>query len=358
MRNAIEQSFASDYASARARFAAAALTSGAQLSTFFCDAIGPEGERLAMDTAYLGAPDSPNILVVTSGVHGVEGYAGSAIQVDMLRAGWNRRDTALLLVHFVNPFGMAWSTSDNEDGVDLNRNFVDFAAGLPVNRYYDDLDEFICCPELEGSRREKADARIAAYLKERGFNDFARAIADGQYHRPGGYNFGGASPTWSNRMLRSILSKYCGRARRVALIDVHTGLGGRGEAVMLCIDPPDAAASARASSWWPNSVLVPGPQFPFSPRGTFVGAVWGFGLEAELTAAALEIGTEPPERAFAALRNRYWLTHFGQYDDPAAAGIVEEIHACLAPRDEAWRTCVLTSGRAAVADALRGLERP
>jgi hypothetical protein len=355
MREAIEQCFSTDYTSARTRFVGAAHAAGAQLSSFVCGATGPAGEPLTTETAYLGPRDAKNILVITSGVHGVEGYAGSAIQIDTLRAGWQSANTALLLVHFVNPFGMAWSSSDNEDGVDLNRNFVDFATALPVNRYYDEIDEFICCPDREGSRSEHADARIAAYLKERGFNVFARAIADGQYHRPGRYNFGGRTPTWSNQTLRSIVSKYCNGAERVGLIDVHTGLGGRGEAVMLCIDPPNEAAAARAKSWWQNSVLVPGPQFPFSPRGTFVGAVWGFGLSAELTAAALEIGTEPPERAFAALRSRYWLTHFGSYGNPAAEVIVSEIHACLAPRDDVWRTCVLDSGRVAVADALQGL---
>jgi hypothetical protein len=356
MRDRIEQCFSMDYASARARFVKAALAAGAQLASFPCEASGPVGEHLAMDAAYLGAPDAANILVISSGVHGVEGYAGSAIQIDLLRSGWNAVDTALLLVHFVNPYGMAWSCNDNEDGVDLNRNFLDFAAPLPVNRHYDDLDEFIRCPDREGVLRDTADARIAAYLEERGFDTFIRAIADGQHHRPGGYNFGGQSRSWSNQTLRALLTQHCLHADRVGVIDVHTGLGGRGEAVMLCIEPPDEASATRASSWWQNFVLVPGPDFPFSPHGTFVGAVWDFGLPGELTAAALEIGTEPPERAFAALRDRYWLTHFGQYDSPTGEAIVSEMHACLAPRDEAWRVSVLNAGHAAVAGALRGLE--
>jgi Protein of unknown function (DUF2817) len=46
------------------------------------------------------------VLVVLSGVHGVEGIFGSAAQIEWIRRGENRRlpqDTAALLVHAVNP---------------------------------------------------------------------------------------------------------------------------------------------------------------------------------------------------------------------------------------------------------------
>jgi hypothetical protein len=51
----------------------------------------------------------------SSGVHGVEGYAGSAVQIDFLR-NYARRTSSCplspgdlaLIVHAVNPHGMSW----------------------------------------------------------------------------------------------------------------------------------------------------------------------------------------------------------------------------------------------------------
>lgn len=88
----------------------------------------------------------------SSGVHGVEGYAGSAIQLNFLQSllekvmgdSWvywviycwdlNTQDSvsevlsddfAILVIHVVNPYGMSWWRRWNENNVDLNRNLID-----------------------------------------------------------------------------------------------------------------------------------------------------------------------------------------------------------------------------------------
>ncbi len=37
------------------------------------------------------------------------------------------------MLHALNPYGFSHLRRANEDNADLNRNFVDFAAPLPVN---------------------------------------------------------------------------------------------------------------------------------------------------------------------------------------------------------------------------------
>ncbi len=355
VNDAVRRSFSTSYAEARQRFLGAAQAAGARIAHYPCPAQGPAGELLAMDVAYIEGT-GPDIVVISSGVHGVEGYAGSAVQVDTLSRGWPAERPSLLLVHFVNPYGMAWTCSDNEEGVDVNRNFLDFTQSPRHNHLYDEVEGFVCCPELIGDARAEADAAMNAYIEEKGFDHFIRAIADGQHHRPGGYLYGGHAPVWSNVTLREILRDYAQGARRMAVIDVHTGLGDRGSALMLCINAPGPAAE-RASAWWDNLLLVPSADFPFAPVGTFVGSIWDFGLDAELTVAALEIGTEPVERAFNALRNRKWLEKFGSFDSAATASILDEMHACLAPRDDEWRSATLSAGRRAIEAALVGIAR-
>jgi len=62
-----------------------------------------------------------------SGIHGIEGFAGSAVQLALLDK-WNRGELdgkpTIVLVHVMNPFGMANWRRWNENSVDLNRNLL------------------------------------------------------------------------------------------------------------------------------------------------------------------------------------------------------------------------------------------
>ena len=83
---------------------------------------GPEAEELAIDVAVIGSLDSGKAIMSSSGVHGVEGYPGSAIQLsimDKLAKSPPFDDHAVILIHAVNPYGMAWWRRFNENNVDL-----------------------------------------------------------------------------------------------------------------------------------------------------------------------------------------------------------------------------------------------
>ena len=55
----------------------------------------------------------------SSGLHGIEGIAGSAIQLFWLQQSIPLlpKDRAIILVHVLNPYGMAWLRRFNEDNV-------------------------------------------------------------------------------------------------------------------------------------------------------------------------------------------------------------------------------------------------
>src|SRR5690606_37827074 len=80
-----EKYFGSSYADARARFLAAARRRQCSLESHVNPAgPGAQGEELAMDAAYFGAADARAMLVLTSAMHGEEGYCGSGCQVALL----------------------------------------------------------------------------------------------------------------------------------------------------------------------------------------------------------------------------------------------------------------------------------
>ena len=109
--------FAETYWEARAKFLAAAAAAGAELHAL---EVVPS---YFIDVAVL-AGVGPGIVLHSSGVHGVEGFAGSAIQVALLRklAAGEAGDSSgnaptVVLVHAVNPVGMAHYRRFNENNV-------------------------------------------------------------------------------------------------------------------------------------------------------------------------------------------------------------------------------------------------
>ena len=79
--------FSKDYFEARERFKSATTQAGARLEELEIKARGPGNERLSLNFSYLGAPNPRKLLVHTSGIHGIEGFAGSAIQIAALDGG-------------------------------------------------------------------------------------------------------------------------------------------------------------------------------------------------------------------------------------------------------------------------------
>ncbi|WP_404470556.1 DUF2817 domain-containing protein [Sutcliffiella horikoshii] len=97
--------------------------------------------------------EKTNLIVITSGVHGVEGYVGSAmldIFLEQFSPKLNIENTGLIIVHSVNPVGMKEMRRYKENNVDLNRNFIyDWDSfDKDMNTDYEDLKGFLQ-PEKE-----------------------------------------------------------------------------------------------------------------------------------------------------------------------------------------------------------------
>ncbi len=79
-----------------------------------------------------------------------------------------------------------------EEGVDLNRNFVDL-ANPPENPGYDELADAMVPREIDGPVFDAAMARIKDYTARHGDLAWRIARAGGQYKHPGGIFYGGAA---------------------------------------------------------------------------------------------------------------------------------------------------------------------
>lgn len=355
--------FSTSYGEARDKFLAAAQASGAVLEHWPHPLPGPAAEALACDTAWLGAPDASRVLVVISATHGVEGFAGSGPQIALLRAPLLQRlpaDTAVLLMHAVNPHGFAWQRRVTEENVDLNRNWVDFTQPLPANPGYAELHAAYSPRALDTASLAASEATIRAWRAQHGDAAERFARSTGQYTHADGVFFGGSGPTWARRTSEAILAKNLARAKTVAIVDLHTGLGPYGYGEPICNHAPGSARVQRARRWWGDSVTE--PLLGTSSSQEKFGLT-EFGYEralshADIAFVALEFGTYQPPRGETVLRDDHWLWQHGDPRGAEAAPIRNALRDHFFPPHADWQEMVLFRSEQICRQALVGLAGP
>lgn len=337
----MSETLAPDYAEARRRFLRAAAETGADVITFsHPDAAGPDGGELAIDRAELGPPDAGAALLIVSGTHGVEGFAGSALQTRWLAERARQPLPAglrVVLVHALNPFGFAWTRRTNEDNVDLNRNFVDWSRPPPANEGYDRLASLLVPHQWDPATRDATTAELLAEAQDIGLAEFQQVVTAGQYRHPGGVFYGGSGPVWSHRWLAEQASAMVGSARRLGIIDLHTGLGPWGHGELIVCAGKATPLYQRAERWWGDvRSMQDGESVSAELVGDWLGRIVDLLPAVEVTAAALEFGTVDPVSVLQALRGEAWLHSSGPADGTMAEAVRSEVRAAFADDDPAW----------------------
>ncbi|MFT4267486.1 MAG: M14 family metallopeptidase [Xenophilus sp.] len=358
------QAFAGSYAEARARFLAGCAAAGLPVQTHPLALPGADGEALAMDVARDGPLEAGRLLVLSSACHGVEGHCGSGVQVFALHdAEWRDRaraaGVAVLYVHALNPHGFSHGRRVTQENIDLNRNFADFGAPLPVNEAYAELHALLLPPEWPPAPAN--EAALGQWVQRRGMPAFQAAVSGGQYRFEDGLFFGGRAPAWSNRTLREVLRRHGAAARRIAWIDLHTGLGpaGVGERIFACRDDP--AAFARATAWWGGGGATPVTSIydGSSTSALLTGLMWNAAHEecpqAEYTGIAIEYGTLPLPEVMQALRADHWLHNHPGAAPALAAAIRQRMREAFYTDTDAWKRQVIGQARQALFQAVDGL---
>ncbi len=344
------EAFSDSYAEARRKFVEAARRAGAKLTSSKHPAErGPGGEALYLDVSVLGPGDAARVLVVGSGTHGIEGYSGSAVQRAWLRSRPRLpKDTAVVFFHAQNPWGFAHKTRTTEENVDLNRNFIDFSRPLPPNPGYAELQAAIAIKDWNEEAIAGAFVKLDAYRERVGEKAFSDAFNGGQYSHQDGIFYGGARPQWANRAFRAAVETHLERARSVAFLDLHTGIGPWCEHVYLCFHPEGSPARERASAWWGERAVnlqgVTHKQLA-TYNGTIIEAFAGMLPQAEVTSLVVEFGTLPRREMQRASLAQRWMRFEGPRDPVLAAKVRREYEAAFYPADPQWRKAVLEQSR-------------
>ncbi|MCZ8157249.1 MAG: M14 family metallopeptidase [Leptospira sp.] len=177
---------------------------------------------------------SKHLILVSSGVHGVEGFAGSAIQRNfmhnLLTGEWKLK-ADILLLHGINSFGFQNKKRVNENNIDLNRNFYFNREKIPKkekNKGYKRFASFFM-PKFPFtfwySEYFIFIFRFTGIMFRLGIKKFSEALANGQFEFKKGLYFGGKKPELVVKRLRKFFKLKLVKYNSLLHLDIHTGHG-------------------------------------------------------------------------------------------------------------------------------------
>ena len=327
----------------------------------------PSGKEAAraysVDFALFAASPKPAaIVLLTCGLHGAEGYAGSAVMRDFLLGPAVRliqEGLGVAVVHGMNPFGFDHFRRTTESNVDLNRNF-DFDGNLydSLNQTYGRLHSVLCPARPVGVSDLDTSAFGAGFLAAAGMpeREIAEGVARGQYTHERGLYFGGNGPEPLALGIQPVLRRLLSPASLVLSVDLHTGFGRRGALHFF----PDA--SARAAQKHIERLFL-GYAIDWGDTGDFYSVTGEFVTSVAALCPAdcvhvpmvFELGTLDSHTSEGGLLSIHTLAlenqaHFhGCQTDAVAAEVRGRFREMFFPAAPAWRESV----RSQVAEALR-----
>jgi len=328
---------------------------------------------LTVDWAVAAPNRNPaRLLVLTTGLHGIEGVVGAYVLRLFVEEYLPRLDPAtsgLLLVHALNPWGMHHRRKVNAGNVDLNRNFL-----LPAQPYDPDFNgDYKHLRGFLGPRRPLEAPPLSATrflfglaqaMSRNGAAVIQRAALLGQYGDPQGMYYGGAGLAEESRLLIELLQLGVPAFASATLVDVHSGFGPpRQLSLVHSTREPRPVDELRRSFGYPHVLKSDDRDF-YAMRGDMIDSLYGRAGEAwpgtRFYASAFEFGTLGDStvalaRSLRAMVHENQAHHHGARTGSAARWARQEFEALYVPSDPAWWRAARESARRAF-DGILGAE--
>ena len=347
--------FNSSYLKAQEQFLADAKASGARLESIPIggpELKGPQGEPLSIDVAIWGPKVGPT-LILSSGLHGIEGYCGSGIQLAAMQHQFPE-DLRRVFIHAINPYGMAHLRRVNENNVDLNRNFIFDPAGFEgCSDGYHKLNTLLNPPRPFQGTEPLMFIKTLWTIVKHGMPALKQAVASGQYAYPQGLFFGGHELEEGPTKLIQKLDDWLTGCGPMVHIDFHTGLGEFGDYALLLEATADsklyremhAAFGEKIQPWQAGEGVA------YSISGGFPAAMQAQFKE-QTRVLTCEFGTYPPRKVIEAMTAENRAHFFGGRVGQAKEAFKEIFY----PQSEAWQNQIVSKGLFVVDQALSFLK--
>lgn len=349
---AYSESFFNSYEDIRTHLQELTADLGVEISSHAIDA----DDGLYIDTFYLPSTgEKTNLVVLTTGVHGIEGYIGSVMLDVFFREVYPTLDdanTGVLVVANVNPYGMKYFRRYNENNVDLNRNFIlDWDTfDLSSNKEYPKVDTFLG-PTGKIGNALWHEAGFYLNLGKTAVTDGAGTISDalltGQYQYPQGVYYGGTGDEASTVYLKDVFSQCLDSPyENIVHIDIHSGYGPRYNMVIFnSVFETMNEAESQAAFGYDYIIAYDSESFYASTGDTtdfFYRLAQQKQRETDLFSTCFEFGTIGDAFFDTILSLKYTVdenrNHWYPTDNPTSARIIHENYMELFyPTETAWR---------------------
>ncbi|MFN5779026.1 MAG: DUF2817 domain-containing protein [Novosphingobium sp.] len=346
--------FARDFSQSRDRFLAAASRAGARIMSIAHPLKGSAGENLATDVARIGPDDADHLVVLVTGVHGVEHYAGSACVCDWLERGGAVSlpdGMAMVVIHAINPWGASYCRRYTEDNVDLARNFLDPSEPMPENPAYEVLHD-----DLMGLAAGEAAGVVSRLYEKLGEREAIESLMGGQYRHPEGFSFGGHQPTWAHQTVKTILLDQARAAKQVCIVEFHSGLGPWGEVIPVSMH--QGADLDRVKRYFGDNIIAPrAEKGSHSASGHTTDGYVQVLEDRTLTSIVVEFGTYPAVTSLPVLLEDHRVHANGLERTEAGRAVALANLEMHCPQDSDWQELVLLRGARIIDAAIRGLSQ-
>ena len=335
--------FSNSYISARKKFLTAAARIDASVYSYDLDSTS----ELAIDVAIVGSENLPS-LVLSSGLHGVEGFFGSAVQLSFLEnlATNGLNGLRYVFIHALNPYGFQNIRRFDRENIDLNRNFLapgDAYAGAPDG--YEQLNRFLN-PPSQPLNFEFYRLKALGYLMRFGMPSLKASIVCGQYDFPQGVFFGGSDTSETARIVEQYCDEWIGESEFVLHMDLHTGLGAFGAYKLLL----NQGEQKSVYEWYVETFGENNVEQVKDMDGTAYSTKGSMGawLQNRFQAkryrfVVAEFGTYGPIRVLGAIRAENRGHHYGYNSKRQKRAVEQELMECFCPRSQKWRNGVMDS---------------
>lgn len=323
-----------------------------------------------------------SLIVIQSGIHGIETYAGSMLQQIFLKEFFDKyykSGHSILLIHSLNSWGFLNHRRFTESGVDLNRNH-DTSRELfknPNDKYKHIRKYLLRTGPVNSPRKDLLSLSFEflwANIVERITNDFTtddfrEALGNGQYQFPkeigfGGYNFE-PQVKWAQKRLPQIFRRF----NRILVLDFHTGLGEKGKLHLILSGRESDVEKDRITKLFSKGIenksyeINTGDSEGFYyTNGDYLTFVRKLNPDARIVALTAEFGTmglSLPNQiqtiARLVLENQgHWQ---GYGSDEAKAKTQSYLLDLFAPDEKSWWESVEQKGRALFDESLTALDQ-
>ncbi|MBN1919795.1 MAG: DUF2817 domain-containing protein [Anaerolineae bacterium] len=309
------------------------------------------------------------LLVVTTGLHGIEGYVGAAalqLLIEEFLPRLDPRVTGLLLIHALNPWGMLCRQKTNAVNVDLNRNFIlDGAYPVDFNADYSALHRVLSRSQPVRHldlRMLRFLFALAQVLRQSSAARVQEAFLLGQYRHADGIYYGGTTLAEELQLLLHLLRPHLAEYEQVTYLEMHTGYGPRNQ--MSLVHSPQEPRSNHELAVQLNYPLVvrtePGAFYAIrgdvvdglvalarseAPRTRFYGATFEFGTLGD------SLFNKIRSMQTMVLANQ--LRHHGAVSASVGEEVQHRFEALYAPRVASWQEKVLADAKRAFEGILR-----